>query len=495
MRLLDPRLLRRARPARLLLGLDTALGLATALLVLAQAVLLARVAARAFGGASLSDVSLPLELLVAVVAARAATAWGFEAVGRRAATGVLSQLRLDLVEARLRDHPAALDGAESAEVATTAVNGVDALETAFARYLPQVFLAAAVPVAVLVLVAAIDPLSAGIMLLTLPLVPVFMWLIGRATAKHTRERWQALTLLATHFSDVVRGLPTLRAFNRGEAQTERIEQVSDEYRRAAMGTLQDRVPLRSGARARRHDRGRAHRGHGRRAARRRLRRVRDRAHRAPARARALPAAAQPRRAVPRERRRARGLRAPARPDRAAAGGHGRGRASRRAPAAPRSGSRESPSPIRPGRSRCSSRSTSSWSPGETVALVGESGGGKSTAASLLLRLCEPTAGRVTVGGVDLAACDAAAWRAQVAWVPQDPTLFRGTVADNIRLGDAGGRRRAACGPRPSRRAPTRSSLGCPTGTGRSSARAGAGSRPASGSGSRSPARSCATRRS
>ena len=74
-------------------------------------------------------------------------------------------------------------------------------------------------------------------------------------------------------------------------------------------------------------------------------------------------------------------------------------------------------------------------PGETVALVGESGGGKSTAASLLLRLCEPTAGRVTVGGVDLAGCDAAAWRAQVAWVPQDPTLFRGTVADNIRLGD------------------------------------------------------------
>ncbi len=74
-------------------------------------------------------------------------------------------------------------------------------------------------------------------------------------------------------------------------------------------------------------------------------------------------------------------------------------------------------------------------PGETVALVGESGGGKSTAASLLLRLCEPTEGRVTVGGIDLAACDAAAWRAQVAWVPQDPTLFRGTVADNIRLGD------------------------------------------------------------
>ncbi len=74
-------------------------------------------------------------------------------------------------------------------------------------------------------------------------------------------------------------------------------------------------------------------------------------------------------------------------------------------------------------------------PGETVALVGPSGGGKSTVASLLLRLAEPTRGRVTAGGVDLAVCDAAAWRSQLAWVPQHPTLFRGTLAENIRLGD------------------------------------------------------------
>jgi len=75
-------------------------------------------------------------------------------------------------------------------------------------------------------------------------------------------------------------------------------------------------------------------------------------------------------------------------------------------------------------------------PGETVALVGPSGSGKSTLASLLLRLAEPTSGRITVGGVDLAECDARAWRSRIAWVPQHPTLFRGTVADTIRLGDA-----------------------------------------------------------
>jgi ABC-type transport system involved in cytochrome bd biosynthesis fused ATPase/permease subunit len=74
-------------------------------------------------------------------------------------------------------------------------------------------------------------------------------------------------------------------------------------------------------------------------------------------------------------------------------------------------------------------------PGETVALVGPSGAGKSTLASLLLRLAEPGSGRITAGGADLATCDGAAWRARTAWVPQRPTLFRGTVADAIRLGD------------------------------------------------------------
>jgi ABC-type transport system involved in cytochrome bd biosynthesis fused ATPase/permease subunit len=76
-------------------------------------------------------------------------------------------------------------------------------------------------------------------------------------------------------------------------------------------------------------------------------------------------------------------------------------------------------------------------PGETVALTGTSGAGKSTVAALLLLLAEPTAGRVAAGGVDLADCDPAAWRRQVAWVPQRPTLCRGTVAENIRFGNAG----------------------------------------------------------
>jgi ABC-type multidrug transport system fused ATPase/permease subunit len=117
----DPRLLRRAREARVALVADTLLGTVSALLVLAQAVLLADVAARSFDGASLHQVVRPLVLLAAVVCARAASAWGFEVVGRRAAGGILSRLRLSLVERRLRDQPASLDGAESSELASLAV--------------------------------------------------------------------------------------------------------------------------------------------------------------------------------------------------------------------------------------------------------------------------------------------------------------------------------------------------------------------------------------
>jgi ABC-type multidrug transport system fused ATPase/permease subunit len=74
-------------------------------------------------------------------------------------------------------------------------------------------------------------------------------------------------------------------------------------------------------------------------------------------------------------------------------------------------------------------------PGGAVALVGETGAGKSTVAALLLGLLEPSSGRISVGGVDLRDCDVVAWRRQVAWVPQQPTLLRATVADNIRLGE------------------------------------------------------------
>jgi ATP-binding cassette, subfamily C, bacterial CydD len=427
---LDPRLVRRARAVRRMLVADAVLGVFAALLVLAQAVLLAQVAARSFDGAELSVIWPSLGLFAAATFGRAAAAWGFEVVGRRAATDVLADLRIEVVDGDL-------DAESSADVATLAVGGVDALETTFARYLPQVVLALVVPLAVLALVAVIDPISAGIMLLTLPLVPVFMWLVGRSTARRARERWRALSILATHFLDVVRGLPTLRAFNRSEAQAERIAEVSDRYRVATMGTL--RVAFLSSA-------------------------VLELAATLGIALVAVTVGVRlvgggigfesalvvlvlaPELYLP--------LRNLAAQFHASADGRAVAKrllelADRRREAAPQrtlSPPRASEVSVRIDGVSVTYPSRSSPAladvelellPSETVALVGESGAGKSTLAALLLGLVTPDAGVVTIGGLDLSECDLEAWRARLAWVPQRPTLFRGTIADNIRLGDRG----------------------------------------------------------
>src|SRR3954451_14955514 len=172
-RRLDPRLLRRTRGSRLALAVDAALGIAAALLALAQAVLIARVAARSFDGAGLGAQVVPLAALCAVVAARAAATWGFDVVGRLAAADVRYALRGDLVRSRLSDSPAGLDAQDDAELAVAAVAGIGVLEPVLARLLPQLVLAGVVPVSVLVRVAVIDPLSVRLMLVTLPLVPRF----------------------------------------------------------------------------------------------------------------------------------------------------------------------------------------------------------------------------------------------------------------------------------------------------------------------------------
>jgi thiol reductant ABC exporter CydD subunit len=441
-RVLDQRLVRRARPVRHLLVLDAFIGTASAVLVLLQAVLIARIVAQAFEGASLGDVSFDLALLALTFAGRSVLAWVFEVAGRRAASTVLSELRLALVERRLRDQPTALDGAQAGEIAATAVQGVDGLEAYFARYLPQVVLAVVVPLAVLGLVAAIDPVSAGLMLLTLPLVPVFMWLIGRYTEERTRERWLALRLLSSHFLDVVRGLPTLRAYNRGRQQASVLARIGERYRRTTMGTL--RLGFLSGS-------------------------VLELAATLGV---ALVAVTVGVRLVDGGLGLQAGLTVlvlapelylPVRQLAAQfhASADGLAVAERMfalldaPPAAGPVGRLIPPSPIdAPVRLEAVSFAYPSRPglvldgldlhllPDQTVALVGPSGSGKTTVASLLLRFAEPVSGRVTVGGVDLARCRADLWREQIAWVPQQPTIFRGSVADNIRLGDPGATERS-----------------------------------------------------
>ena len=316
-----------------------------------------------------------------------------------------------------------------------AVQGVDGLEAYFARYLPQVVLACLVPVSVLVLVATIDVESALLMLATLPLVPIFMWLVGRYTEERTRERWLALRLLSTHFLDVVRGLPTLRAFNRGRAQAATIADVGERYRRATMGTL--RVGFLSGS-------------------------VLELAATLGVALVAVTVGVRlvggglglqagltvlvlaPELYLP---LRQLGAQYHASADGLAVADRILELLDAPATAAP-GGALAAPSPAeatvrledvafaypaRPG--LVLDGFGLELRPGETTALVGPSGAGKSTVVDLLLGFAAPARGRVTVGGVDLADCSLDAWRKHVAWVPQRPTILRGTVADNIRLGD------------------------------------------------------------
>jgi thiol reductant ABC exporter CydD subunit len=434
-RALDQRLVRRARPVRRLLVLDACVGLAAAALVLVQATLIARIVARAFAGASVGDVSRDLVVLLLAFAARGLLAWAFEVAGRRAAASVLSDFRLALVERRLGAQPGSLDGAEAAELTATAVQGVDGLEAYFARYLPQLVLAALVPLAVIGWTAAVDPLSAGLLLLTLPLVPLFMWLIGRYTEAQARERWEALRLLSGHFLDVVRGLPTLRAFNRGRAQVAVLARVGERYRRATMATL--RVAFLSGSVLELA----ATLGVALVAVTVGVRLV-DGSLGLQAGLTVLVLAPElylpVRRLAAEFHASADGLAVAGRlldavdaPAAVAAAGE-------LAPPSPSEATirLEQVSftyPSRPG--LVLDAFDLELRPGETVALVGPSGAGKTTVATLLLRFAEPTSGRVTVGGVDLAVYRADLWREQIAWVPQRPTVFRGTVGDNIRLGN------------------------------------------------------------
>jgi ATP-binding cassette, subfamily C, bacterial CydD len=434
MRALDSRLVARTTSARPVLVADLILGTGSAIAVLVQASLLAVIVARAFDGASVAALRLDFALLALAFMIRGAFTWGMEVAGRRAAWSVLSELRLALVEKRLRAQPVPGDGTRGAEVAAVSVQGIEGLEGYFARYLPQAVLASVVPFLVIAWVAVVDIESALIMLLTLPLVPVFMWLIGRFTEQRTRERWQALRQLSIHFLDVVRGLPTLRAFGRAHDEVATIAAVSERYRRTTMETL--RVSFLSGsvlelaatlgvalvavtAGVRLVDGGLT------------------------LRAGLTVLVLAPELYLPFRRL---GAEFHASADGLAVAE--RMIALLDAPAtAPRGGSRTAPSPASaPVRLEHVSfaypaRDTPVLDgidlellPGETVALVGASGAGKSTVAALLLGLLEPTAGRISVGGIDLFSCRMDHWRQFVAWVPQHPTLFRGTVLDNIRLG-------------------------------------------------------------
>ncbi|MFJ3231320.1 thiol reductant ABC exporter subunit CydD [Streptomyces sp. NPDC086787] len=429
MKPIDPRLLRYARATRVFLTAVVALGALGAGLVIAQAMLIAEVVVGAFQhGRSADELRVPLLLLAAVALGRALVSWLTGLAAHRASAAVKSELRGRLLERTAALGPGWLSGQRTGSLVTLATRGVDALDDYFSRYLPQLGLAVVVPVAVLARIVTEDWVSAAIIAGTLPLIPLFMVLIGWATQSRTDRQWRLLSRLSGHFLDVVAGLPTLKVFGRAKAQAESIRRITGEYRRATLRTLRIAflssfalellatlsvalVAVTIGMRL----------VHGDMdlyvglvvlvlapEAYLPLRQVGTQYHAA---AEGL-AAAEEIFAV---------LETPL-PE------------SGFAAVPPGAIVFEGVTVRYPGRSLDAVRDASfTVRPGETVALAGPSGAGKSTLLNVLLGFVRPAEGRVRIGETDLAAVDPEQWRSRIAWVPQRPHLYAGTIAENVRL--------------------------------------------------------------
>ena len=454
MKALDQRLLAYARATRAFLFISVALGVLSALLIVAQAWLLADVVARAFlGGSSLAHLRTPLILLLLVVLARAAVAWVAELAASRSSAQAKSQLRAALLE---RVATLGLDSSReqrTGELAVLAIRGIDALDGYFSLYLPQLFLAVIVPVVVVVVVLWNDWLSATIIAFTIPLIPLFMALVGAATKERMDSQFRILERFAGHFLDVVAGLPTLKIFGRAKAQATAIAEITERYRRAAIGTLRitflsslilELVATISVALVAVEIGLRLMNGHLdlRTAlfalvlapeAYLPLRQLGANYH---ASAEGMAAAEQVF-AVLQAPAPARGTRT-AFPSQALAAQAVEGPAVRdpTRPDPPRTSlTVEGLKVSYPGRSEPALDGVSlTVEEGEILALIGPSGCGKSTLLAVLLGLVAPERGSVHIGDVALSELDLGAWRARLAWVPQRPHLFKASIAQNVRLG-------------------------------------------------------------
>ncbi len=449
---LDRRLLRESRAARSQLVTVAVLGALSAVAIVAQAALLASIVARAaLEHAGLDSLRGRLIELAAVTLLRAGLSGAIELSSRLGAGAAMSELRDRLAETLLADRRAPADPSRqrTGELAAAAVQGVDSLASWFSGYLPQMMLAVFVPVAILAWSALIDPIAAGVLLFTLPILILFMVLIGKSAKAQTDRRWRALSLLSAHFLDVVRGLPTLRAHRREHAQAATLAGVGERYRAETMATL--RIAFMSALVLE-------------------LCAMIGTALTAATIGIQLDAGAlsltagltvlllAPELYAP--------LRSVGQQFHTAAEGTSAAQTIFAAldSAGPQAGVGDDVAPVAPANRPVTPAPDPAHStivfqdvsyeypqrpgaalrgvnlviaPGQVTALVGPSGAGKSTIARLVMRLAEPTGGRLLCGEVPLQDVDLAAWRERIAWVPQRPRLFAGTLHENVLLGRPG----------------------------------------------------------
>ena len=437
MRPLDPRLLRHARAARGYVVLTAGLGVLTTALLVVQATVLADVVtAVATEQARVAGVRGRLLVLVGLVLARAAVAGVQERYGHRAATNVVRQLRTALVDrvcAGVREPGRDQD---TATIAVLVTRGLDALEGYLTRYLPQLLLAATVTPAVLAVIWWHDRVAGITVALTLPLIPLFMALVGLSTQAAADRSLSTLQRLGAQVLDLIAGLSTLRALGSVAAPLRRVQQVGEACRRTTMRTLRSAflsalvletlttlsvalVAVGIGLRL----------VHG------------DLDLRTGLTVLLLaPEVYLPLRQV--------GVHFHASVDGLAAAGQ----AFDRLEQAPAATGRTVAPDLRTTTIRFeevgvvhadSDRATPSGldaelRPGQILALTGPSGAGKSSAVAVLLGLRRADRGRIVLRTdhgeeIDLNDVEPQSWWSQVSWVPQHPALVPGTLAENVRL--------------------------------------------------------------
>ena len=433
--MLHKQLLNEAISKSRLLALVTAVNSSGGLLAVLQAYYLAlSINAVFLEGAAVSAITNWLALLAAVIFCRSIVVWWGDILAHRLALTIQTELRQRLLQHLLALGPVMVSRQPSGSMVNLLTEGIENLEPYFARYLPQIVTAALVPLFILVFVFYQDRIAALLLLLTAPLIPFFMLLIGKAAEKLNKKQWEKLSYLSSHFLDVLQGITTLKVFGRSKEQAAVIARMSGEFRDTTLQVL--RVAFLS--------------------------------------ALALELIATistalvavtvglkllfgdlaftqaffvlllaPEYYLP--------LRLLGTHFHAGMAGAAAAEQIYRVlaiPVLPEAVSQE-PFP------RQSSISLSfdkvsfayqtggEWAlkgiefairAGERVAVVGESGAGKTTIANLLLRFIRPNAGEIRINDRLLDELSCADWLRQVAYVPQTPHLFSGTVTDNIAFG-------------------------------------------------------------
>ncbi len=238
MKPLDPRLLRYSRSSRGFIFAEVILAALNALLIILQSAAIVDLVCRIFQShTTVSQLRTRFLLVLTFFVLRGLLSIGSEYLAAFSSTRMRNELRIGLLDKILGGRSRAIFKEGPATISLLATKGIDNLDSYFSRFLPQLFIAAIVPLAVGLTITSEDLISGAIVLFTVPLIPLFGILIGRFTGAATEKRWQTMSLLSGYFLDLLSGLATLKVFGRSRKQEERLEEVGERYRAETMKVL------------------------------------------------------------------------------------------------------------------------------------------------------------------------------------------------------------------------------------------------------------------